>query len=103
MGESVFCRCGASWHGEYVRAAQSHILRDGCGGMSHENYKALFRCKCPDCDQARKRDRAQRKLKMPTIAEMEAALRAERESSSHEHSALTAIVERIIKARKRHD
>lgn len=41
-----------------------------------------------------------RSKRMPTIEEMEEALRVERELSSHDHSALTEVVERIIEARK---
>lgn len=53
---SVFCACGAQWHGQYTSSIviASHKQRwptqaRGCGRISHDDFKQRFRCQCPTC------------------------------------------------------
>jgi hypothetical protein len=89
----VFCSCGAAWFGRYRSAATAHI-HNGCSQVTHGYYKKHFRCRCAECEEARKRERAKRQAKMPTVVELERSLSGDRE-------ALQAIVQRVIDGRRR--
>jgi hypothetical protein len=55
---SVYCACGAQWHGRYLVSAaatiEAHAKR--CGApLSHDDYRARFRCACVACSEERRR------------------------------------------------
>jgi len=66
MTTSVFCACGAQWHGLWVARAAAHIAahraraqdgRGGCWMLTHAEYRQRFLCKCESCDGERRRER----------------------------------------------
>lgn len=79
MKDAVFCRCGASWHGVWVRKAENTIAihrwrsrqtaDSRCGLISHERYVELHRCKCDDCKAARILRRAAIKARLAANAD----------------------------------
>jgi hypothetical protein len=59
---SVFCACGAQWHGAIVARAKdtiaAHRARANahhpvCWLVPHRVFKRRFICLCPDCKRAR--------------------------------------------------
>jgi len=56
---SIFCACGAQWHGKYAtglvieahrrRADGVEPNRIGCRIISHDDFKAFHRCACAEC------------------------------------------------------
>ena len=78
--ESVYCACGAAWHGRAVvnnPVIDYHrISRKGCRIVTHEEYLALlptgghYRCACPDCRELRRaRQRRIDKATCPTCGQ----------------------------------
>ena len=67
--DSVFCACGAQWHGKYVVRAQSVIAihagrgrvhHEQCEPVSHDWFRQRFRCQCAACGVDRAEERAER-------------------------------------------
>jgi hypothetical protein len=64
---SVYCACGAQWHGEWVvRAADTIAVHrqlwqanmaggTNCRPQSHEEFTRHYQCYCPECEAARRR------------------------------------------------
>jgi hypothetical protein len=63
---SVFCACGAQWHGQWVKKAVATIVAHkerwgsgqvGCGYITHGRFRARFTCRCEACavERAQKR------------------------------------------------
>lgn len=57
INASVFCRCGASWHGAYVKGAAFHHRKGECRFITHDEYKALHKCRCDECVLLRRQAR----------------------------------------------
>lgn len=63
--ESVYCACGAQWHGKYTKSPviEAHKLRarqldlkvNLCQMIAHATYVKHFRCACSECKASRKR------------------------------------------------
>jgi hypothetical protein len=66
---SVYCACGAQWHGEWVlkaadtiavheargQAAQTTGAISGCRPVTHDEYQRLYPvCYCAACEAARR-------------------------------------------------
>lgn len=65
--KSVYCGCGAQWHGKYTESAviAGHQERWatcalGCTPLTHKEFATKFSCKCDACDVARAEARAER-------------------------------------------
>jgi len=67
--DSIYCACGAQWHGRYTTSPIIHAHRLGgynaalpyCGHqcvlISHKEYKARYRCHCDRCKVQHQRGR----------------------------------------------
>lgn len=67
--ESVYCACGAQWHGDVARPSNTAIARhrdplkknrptDHCRVLNHEHFAQRFHCQCKECARARRAARA---------------------------------------------
>jgi ribosomal protein S27AE len=60
--ESIYCACGAQWHGRYTRSAVISDHKErwatgkcGCRYVIHATFAKHFKCKCDECVVSRKR------------------------------------------------
>lgn len=72
---SVFCACGAQWHGKYIHSAAiaSHRERGKTGKLgcriieNHADFASRYECQCMACDVRRAATRLERaKLRVRT-------------------------------------